>query len=90
FTLAHEIAHFILHRDLIEDGVSDDTMYRSKELSGYHEVQANRMAADILMPVMLVKRAAELQSNPDLLARVFRVSPAAMKIRLDGLTKPPR
>ncbi len=54
FTLAHEIAHFILHRDLIETGIVDDTMYRSS-LSNYYEVQANRLAADILMPVRLVK-----------------------------------
>src|SRR5690349_11844327 len=36
FTLAHEIAHFILHRDLIETGVTDDTMYRS-ELTDFYE-----------------------------------------------------
>ena len=45
FTLAHEIAHYILHRDLIEDGLIDDTMYRSS-LSNFYETQANRMAAD--------------------------------------------
>jgi hypothetical protein len=29
FTLAHEIAHYVLHRDLIGDSVSDDALYRS-------------------------------------------------------------
>ena len=38
FTLAHEIAHFVLHRDLIGDGLIDDGMYRSK-LGGEYERQ---------------------------------------------------
>src|SRR5271167_4485521 len=29
FTLAHEIAHFILHKDNIGDGIADDALYRS-------------------------------------------------------------
>src|SRR3546814_4029407 len=29
FSIAHEIAHFALHRNLIGDGVTDDAMYRS-------------------------------------------------------------
>src|SRR3546814_3235070 len=44
FSIAHEIAHFALHRNLIGDGVTDDAMYRSN-LSSAVEVQANRMAA---------------------------------------------
>jgi predicted transcriptional regulator len=87
FTLAHEIAHFILHRDLIEDGVIDDTMYRS-ELGSFYETQANQLAADILMPIRLVKKwYAQI---PDLkeLAKKFDVSEQAMKIRLDNLRQP--
>src|SRR5437762_13468187 len=30
FARAHELAHFILHRDVIESGIVDDTMYRSE------------------------------------------------------------
>ena len=30
FTIAHEIAHFVLHRDLIGDGIADDALYKSK------------------------------------------------------------
>lgn len=84
FTLAHEIAHFILHRDLIESGIVDDTMYRSS-LSNHYEVQANRMAADILMPIRLVKAMYAKFPLVDALAGRFQVSSAAMKIRLDGL-----
>jgi Zn-dependent peptidase ImmA (M78 family) len=84
FTIAHEIAHYILHRDLIDTQIMDDTMYRS-DLPDIYETQANRLAADILMPVHLVKK--EFRANPDLgeLARLFEVSKAAMSIRLRGL-----
>lgn len=86
FTAAHEIAHFILHRDLIEDGVIDDTMYRS-DLPSPYETQANQLAADILMPIRLVKKWRE--RRPDMgyleLAKVFAVSSEAMKIRLKNM-----
>jgi predicted transcriptional regulator len=84
FTLAHEIAHFILHRDLIEDGIIDDTMYRS-DLGNHYETQANQLAADILMPIRLVKKARETIYDPRELAKLFDVSEQAMKIRLSGM-----
>jgi hypothetical protein len=84
FTLAHEIAHFILHRDLIEDGIIDDTMYRS-DLGNRYETQANQLAADILMPIRLVKKAIQITSDPKMLAKMFDVSEQAMKIRLSGM-----
>src|SRR6266853_3593815 len=53
FTVAHELAHFILHRNQIGDSLSDDTFYRSG-LSTEQEVEANKMAADIIMPYLLI------------------------------------
>ncbi|RWQ24221.1 ImmA/IrrE family metallo-endopeptidase [Mesorhizobium sp.] len=85
FTFAHEIAHFVLHRDLIESGIVDDTMYRSS-LSSFYEVQANKLAADILMPIRLVKKYRDsLGGDVAALAKKFQVSQASMQIRLDGL-----
>lgn len=82
FTIAHEIAHFVLHRDAISDGVIDDTFYRSG-LSERREFEANALAADILMPWPLVKH---LMSNHGTsvtaLANALEVSEAAMHIRL--------
>lgn len=63
FTLAHEIAHFLLHRDKIGDGIVDDILYRSK-LSDLLEVQANKLAADIIMPWHLMQNC--LNSHSDL------------------------
>lgn len=52
FTVAHELAHYFLHRDLLKDGIVDDVLYRSSH-STYIEQEANRLAADILMPIHL-------------------------------------
>jgi hypothetical protein len=84
FTMAHELAHFILHRDLIETGIVDDTMYRS-DLGNIYETQANQLAADILMPIRLVKKWRSIIPDPKELAKKFEVSEQAMKIRLNGL-----
>ncbi|WP_219909460.1 ImmA/IrrE family metallo-endopeptidase [Photobacterium leiognathi] len=53
YTLAHEIAHFLLHRHLLGNGISDDVLYRSQQSSAV-EQEANRLAADILMPAETV------------------------------------
>ncbi|MGE3067692.1 MAG: ImmA/IrrE family metallo-endopeptidase [Hyphomicrobiaceae bacterium] len=82
FTVAHEIAHYILHQELIGDGIIDDGLYRSR-LGGRIEVQANEMAADILMPWELINRAMDLGFNTmEGLADTFDVARSAMAIRL--------
>jgi Zn-dependent peptidase ImmA (M78 family) len=87
FTVAHEIGHFLLHRDQIGNGITDDVLYRST-MSDWREAQANRIAADILMPQALVdewlERAKLLQVDDvvGFLSDKFNVSGAAMKIRL--------
>jgi len=85
FTVAHEIAHFLLHRNKIGDELADDAMYRSG-LSTREEAQANQLAADILMPVQLIK-SLQLQGYSDIskLANALEVSEPAMKVRLSYL-----
>lgn len=82
FTIAHEIAHYVLHRDLISDEIRDDALYRSN-LSDEYERQANRMAANILMPAHLINELKHKGvTKSDELARAFGVSREAMAIRL--------
>lgn len=83
FTIAHEIAHFLLHRDEIGDGVEDSTLYRS-HLSGRQETQANRLAAEILMPWRLISHLVRQNphSSVEFLAQELKVSKSAMAIRL--------
>ncbi len=87
FTLAHEIAHFLLHRDKIGDGITDDILYRSK-LSDDLEAEANRLAADIVMPWSLIQASLEsykglsTEQKIEQLAEVAEISTTAIKIRL--------
>lgn len=88
FTIAHEIAHFLLHRAKLEHGdLTDDTMYRSG-LSTEEEAQANNFAAQILMPYPLIQALINSGvKDVDALAERFQVSKAAMRIRL-GIPTP--
>ncbi|HTT98272.1 MAG TPA: ImmA/IrrE family metallo-endopeptidase [Rhizomicrobium sp.] len=82
FTIAHEIGHYVLHRDMIGDGVTDDAMYRSS-LGSFFETQANQYAAFVLMPPSLVKAAYNegIRSYVDM-AQHFDVSEQAAQIRM--------
>jgi hypothetical protein len=82
FTIAHEIGHFLLHRDRFGSQLLDDAFYRSA-LSTRAEAEANRMAAAILMPTHLVEHyLARGFKDPAALAAIFEVSAEAMRIRL--------
>lgn len=81
FTIAHEIAHYLLHRELIGSGVEDDALYRSR-LSNSREAAANNLAAEILMPYELL-RNLQRDGITDIaeLAKRLQVSQPALKIR---------
>lgn len=87
FTIAHEIGHFLLHKQEIGDGISDTVLYRSS-LSSSIEAEANRVAADILMPSSLLWRDVDNSSNVNeadklsRLAELYQVSEIAMRVRL--------
>lgn len=86
FTIAHEIAHFVLHRDVIGNELVDDTFYRSG-LSERREFEANALAAEILMPWPLVTRLMQNgERSIEKLADALQVSTAALNIRLGVLT----
>lgn len=89
FTAAHELAHFLLHRDLIGDGIVDNVLYRSNK-SNVIEAEANRFAADLLMPFEAVKsylneNVGSTMTEEKLanMAERFGVSEMAMRYRLD-------
>lgn len=82
FTIAHEIAHYVLHQDKIGDGVYDDALYRSG-LPQKVEYEANKLAADILMPLDKIGDALDQEpASVEQLAEQFQVSKSAMSIRL--------
>lgn len=82
FTIAHECAHAMLHPELIGDGIVDDALYRSG-LSNRVEAQANRLAADILMPRSRLNELIQSGVTSLIkLAETFWVSEQSMAIRL--------
>lgn len=96
FTIAHELGHYIYHRDLLGKGTGDTRAFRA-EGSGYpnphialrEEREANTFAANLLMPNHLIDRLrAEGVRDPETMARRLGVSTAAMRIKL-GLPAAP-
>ena len=97
FTLAHELAHIVLHRDELEHAVHVDRGSLRRDALAAEgvdpiEIEANAFAAELLMPEHLL--ISELKRQPvDLeddaavaaLAKRFRVSDAAMRYRLNSL-----
>lgn len=91
FTIAHELAHFMLHKNLIDksaDGITDNVLYRSGAPESI-EYEANRLAAEVVMPVSQVEKALREDFNKMVteetiegLAGRFQVSKTAMEIRL--------
>ena len=86
FTIAHELAHYLLHRNLFRTELVDDELYRSS-LSNPIEAQANYLAADLLMPRHLLSPIANKSVAE--LASLFEVSERAMNIRLSSMNTQP-
>ena len=86
FTLAHEIAHFIKHRKQLEaGGIRDNRMYRSL-LPEPLEWEANRYAAQLLMPLSAMKKLwREGVKEPSEMAVRLGVSEQAASIRLQQI-----
>lgn len=96
FSAAHELAHYLLHRDLMHND-GDRMMRHTDRLYGtpidnpespftrQHEAQANRLAAQIVMPGPLIRERFAACSDAGALASEFQVSKAAMEIRLNTL-----
>lgn len=87
FTAAHELGHYVFHRDLLGEGVGDNRAYRTEgtrlanaNIRPLHERQANSFAANVLMPR---HRLTNVDGQPTAaLAQMFEVSQEAMRIRL--------
>ncbi len=77
FTIAHEFGHYFLHHD-IEIFVDDETLDPFDE----REKEANKFAAELLMPKEWIKRDYKLMQDVKSLERKYEVSAQAMWIRL--------
>lgn len=70
FVIAHELGHFLMHRDLVSvHHDTDATLEFFKK--GHQETEANEFASELLMPEQLFKEACERKKfSPDLLSRL--------------------
>lgn len=83
FTAAHELGHFVFHRDSIGATHEDNYRLRAEGMTNWQETQANQFAADLLMPMDLISDATAAGTNTvSGLAKLFKVSELAMSIRL--------
>ncbi|MBV6857941.1 ImmA/IrrE family metallo-endopeptidase [Xanthomonas campestris pv. zingibericola] len=85
FTLAHELAHFILHRG-DKARFDDHTYARRHDDRSPMEREADNFAARLLMPEPELRQAVDKGvRNLNDLARQFEVSSLAMRYRLEAL-----
>ena len=76
FTLAHEIAHLLLHKT--------ELCYMKNNKRDYYHRDADIFAAELCMPSFMVQKEVEINPNRGHkhLAKVFRVGERAMEILL--------
>jgi Zn-dependent peptidase ImmA (M78 family) len=90
YTCAHELAHWILHKELytrLGETAAMTKAVKSSESDRIIERQADVLSSYLLMPKGTVKMAFHRSANSPTgkiteLARLFRVSKQAMEIRL--------
>lgn len=89
FTIAHEIGHFFLHKELlINDEVHIDIMYRmpnEDENQKRREKDVDYFAGALLMNRTLLEKMYSENNTIAELAELFDVSVSAMTVRLDIL-----
>lgn len=100
FTLAHELGHYFNDKDFLDkEGKIEDESRQSKNWlyrkwgsqpcddvdMNKRDVMANQFAAEILMPQdVFIKKWKEL-STPEEVAKYFKVSPDAVRVRASYL-----
>lgn len=84
FTIAHELAHFFLHKNL-DDNFEDKVFFRGV-LTDSIEHQANNFASNLLMPKeVFLKEVKEGRGRIEELSEFFKVSTLAVRVRAKQL-----
>ncbi|WP_413207611.1 ImmA/IrrE family metallo-endopeptidase [Rhodospirillum sp. A1_3_36] len=90
FTIAHELAHYLLHKDYIESNnykpMPRNNIYVEEKPN--EEVEADTFAANLLVPLKMLKKYKDV-ATPEELATLFFVSEDVIRYRLDLLKRHP-
>lgn len=86
FSMAHEYAHYQLHRDQIGSKPEGERiLFRNSERNSV-EYQANRVAGDILMPeAEFIEQVVRANGDVRAVSTFFSVSPEAVRTRASQL-----
>jgi Zn-dependent peptidase ImmA (M78 family) len=95
FTIAHELGHFLLHKDEVHVDRGYSMRFRSIRSATAEdraEIEANQFAAELLMPEAFIRKAWKTHAfalddeySLSEMARRFQVSPQALTYRLTNL-----
>ena len=79
FTICHELAHYFLHPK------TNYFFCREKNKAHHIEVEANKFAAEFLMPSRLIMPKVRQRTPLKTMSKLFSVSPIALKFRMKNL-----
>lgn len=95
FTIAHEIGHLVMHRNILENEVHVDKQFKILMRDGLAatgtdiiEIQANQFAAELLLPSFLLETLLSKEIDIDdegpldSLAKKFKVSKQMLEYRI--------
>ena len=85
FTLAHEIGHFMRHRDDGPMGYVEERAALASQGTDPEERFANRFAADLLMPAHIVAKDWGMGKSLSDMATKYNVSKQSLAFRLANL-----
>jgi Zn-dependent peptidase ImmA (M78 family) len=85
FTVAHELGHYFLHGDKVNDIFYRSQILKLTDENKKEEQEANWFASALLMPEKQVKHFYSLTKNMGELAVIFGVSSTAVYFRLKNL-----
>ena len=82
FTIAHELAHFILHQNILQSGSHYDSILYRDENTSPTEREANSFASNLLMPEDKFEQyISEGINTIEKLADKFQLSISAVRYR---------
>mgnify|MGYP004542480695 CR=1 FL=1 len=86
FTIAHELGHWLMHKDIIQKDPSRYLVFRTDQMGlpslDPMESEANAFAANLLVPMRTLLRLSEKYTVEEL-SKIFLVSVAVISNRLN-------